>query len=129
MSTPAPNGNPVAAGATGPKPGDVPCSDVLIQAAKLAIKMDRPINLDYFMDTYLGKGCLGEDAETKDRILVKSGGSEWTSMVKNVYRIGVDYIILTENSIYITSGKMVKKNLNKEFWKKIAEEDLEEAEL
>ena len=128
MSTPAPNGNPITA--AGAQPGNIPCADVLIQASKFAIKMDRPINLDYFTDTFMGKGCLGEDPENpKDRILVKSNGNEWTSMVKNMYRVGVDYLILTENSIYITSGKMVKKNLNKDFWKKVAEEELEEAEL
>ena len=76
MSTPAP------AAANGPK--EFPCADVLTLAAKFALKMDRPINLDYFMDTFTGKGCLGEDPESKDRILVRSGGNEWTSMVKNM---------------------------------------------
>jgi len=88
----------------------VPSTQALFQAAKLAIKHDKPIQLDYYVDTTTGSAFMGEDQETKEKMLVKSN-EEFTSLIQNVYKVGDDYIIVTENSIYITSGKIQKRRI------------------
>ena len=88
----------------------LPSAQVLLQAAKLAQQLDRPIQLDYFADTFSGKAVIGEDQETKDKLLVKSN-DEYTSLIQKIYKVAEDYLILTENSIYIVSGKVQKRKI------------------
>jgi hypothetical protein len=89
----------------------IPSATLLQQAAKLAIEQDRAILLDYYEQTANGTAFLGEDPETKERILVKSK-EEFTSLIKKLYKVADDFIILTENSIYIVSGKIQKRKVN-----------------
>jgi hypothetical protein len=88
----------------------VPSAQVLVHAAKLAIEQDKPIQLDYYKDTAMNKAFLGEDQETKEKMLIKSN-DEFTSLVQKVYKVQEDYIITTENSIYIASGKIQKRRI------------------
>lgn len=89
----------------------LPSNQTLLQAAKLAIEQDRAIMLDYYVQTSNGTAFLGEDPDTKERILVKSK-EEFTSLVKKLYKVGEDFIILTENSLYVVSGKIQKRKVN-----------------
>jgi hypothetical protein len=91
----------------------LPSVTVLLQAAKIAIEQDRAIMLDYYVQTASGTAFLGEDSENKDnRILVKSK-EEFTSLIKKVYKVGEDdLIVLTENSLYIVSNKIQKRKVN-----------------
>ncbi len=95
----------------------MPSPTALVQAAKLALAQDKPILLDYYTDSHTGKAIMGEDPEVKEKMLVKSN-EEFTSQIQNVYKIpsgqgdAFDYIVLTENSIYIVSGKMAKRRIN-----------------
>jgi hypothetical protein len=98
---------PAAAAAAAPI---LPSKDVLLHAAKLAVEQDKPIQLDYYVDSATGKAFLGEDAETKEKMLVKSA-EEFTSLVQKVYKVQEDYIIMTENSIYLASGKIQKRRI------------------
>lgn len=91
-------------------PAPTPSAQVLIHAAKLAMEQDKPILLDYYADTVSGKAFLGEDQETKEKMLVKSN-EEFTSLVQKVYKVQDDYIIMTENSIYLASGKIQKRRI------------------
>jgi hypothetical protein len=88
----------------------LPSAQVLLQSAKLAQQLDRPIQLDYYADTFSGKAVIGEDPETKDKLLVKSN-DEYTSLIQKIYKVSEDYLILTENSIYIVSGKVQKRKI------------------
>lgn len=89
----------------------LPSTQTLLQASKLAIEQDRAIMLDYYVQTTNGTAFLGEDPDTKERILVKSK-EEFTSLIKKLYKSGDDFIILTENSLYIVSGKIQKRKVN-----------------
>jgi hypothetical protein len=62
------------------------------------------------VDTFSGSAFMGEDTDTKEKMLVKSN-EEFTSLIKNVYKVGEDYIVVTENSIYIVSGKIQKRRI------------------
>ena len=88
----------------------MPSSQVLVHAAKLAIENDKPIQLDYYKDTATQKAFLGEDQDTKEKMLIKSN-DEFTSLVQKVYKVQDDYIVTTENSIYIVSGKIQKRRI------------------
>jgi hypothetical protein len=88
----------------------LPTKDVLYAAAKLAQQLDRPIQLDYYADTCVGKAVIGEDPDTKDKLLVKSN-EEYTSIVQKIYKVDPDYLVLTANSIYIVSGKIKKRQI------------------
>lgn len=88
----------------------LPSPQTLVQAAKLAIQLDRAIQLDYYVDTATNKAFLGEDDEAKEKMLVKSG-DEFTSLIQKIYKVGTDFIILTENSIYIVSGNIQKRRI------------------
>jgi len=109
MTTPA--SNPVSNPVTAPATEILPNSTTLLQASKIAIEQDRAIMLDYFRQTANGTAFLGEDPESKERILVKSK-DEFTSLIKKLYKAGDDFIILTENSLYIVSGKIQKRKVN-----------------
>jgi hypothetical protein len=110
MSAPVPSSAPATPQAGGVQV-DLPNEKVLSHAAKLAMENDKPILLDYYMDTKLGRAFLGEDAETKEKILVKNP-DEYTSPVQKMFKAKDDYIIMTENSIYIVSGNIKKKTIS-----------------
>jgi hypothetical protein len=93
------------------KPDIVPTATALVQAARLGIQQDKPIQLDYYVDSAQSKAFLGEDAETKERVLIKSK-EEFTSLVQKVYKVDEDILILTENSIYLVNGKIQKRKIN-----------------
>ena len=88
-----------------------PCNEALIMASRLAIQNEMPIHLDYYVPTSTGKAFIGEDAETKERVLLKSA-DEFTSLIKKLGKGGNDIILMTENSIYIISGKTMKKKVS-----------------
>jgi hypothetical protein len=111
MATPAPSTSVTASATGGAAPELLPSAQTMLQASKLAIEQDRAIMLDYFRDTATGKAFLGEDGETKERILVKSK-EEFTSLIKKLYKVGEEFIILTENSLYVVSGKVQKRKVN-----------------
>lgn len=88
----------------------LPSVSVLQHAARLAIQQDKPILLDYYVETATGKAFMGEDQDTKERMLVKSS-DEFTSLIQKVYKVTEDFIIVTENSIYLVSGKIQKRRI------------------
>jgi hypothetical protein len=88
----------------------LPAATTLLHAARLAIQQDKPIQLDYYQETATAKAFMGEDAETKEKMLVKSA-EEFTSLIQKVYKVGEDFIVMTENSIYVVSGKIQKRRI------------------
>lgn len=89
----------------------LPSAAALLQASRIAMQEDRPIQIDYYADTATQKAFLGEDPTTKERLLVKSA-DEFTSLVQRIFKAGDDYIITTENSLYIVSNKIQKRRIN-----------------
>jgi hypothetical protein len=105
MATPAP---PAAAAAN---TNDLPTDKTLLHAARIALEMDKPILLDYFIPTRDGTAFMGEDVTTKEKSLVKSS-EEYTSPIQKVFGTKSEYIIVTENSIYIVAGTIKKKSIS-----------------
>jgi hypothetical protein len=88
-----------------------PNDKTLKHAARIAIENDKPILLDYYNDTRLGKAFLGEDGATKEKMLVRSE-DEYTSLIQKIFKVAEDFIVITENSIYIISGTTKKKTIS-----------------
>lgn len=101
----------VASAATAAPADQIPSVTTLVQAARLSIQQDKPIQLDYFNDTANLKAFIGEDPETKEKVLVKNR-EEFTSLISKTYKVAEDFLIMTENSIYVVSGKIQKRKIN-----------------
>jgi len=85
-------------------------SDVTMKhASKLAIVEDKPIMLDYWTSSLDKKALVGA-RENGDKLLVKSE-DEYTSIIQKFYKSGTEYIIITENSIYIVSSDIPTKKI------------------
>jgi hypothetical protein len=130
MSNPTNNGSTTTAPATTPKPPQPPASAdaanmyngyrlpenaTLIHAAKLAIVEDKPILLDYWTNSLDKQVLIGvkdpsEDGEV-EKLLVKSA-DEYTSPISKIYGSGKEYIIITENSIYIVDKSIPTKRIS-----------------
>jgi hypothetical protein len=108
----APSVPPTTAAPAAPATANTPLPNpnVMVQAAKLSMTKDKPIQLDYYADTASGRAFVGEDQDTKERMLVKSA-EEFTSLIQHTYKVGEDYIMETENSIYIAHGKIQKRRI------------------
>ena len=100
--SPAPVAGAVAgagagAGAVAPLAGyRLPENNTLQHAAKLSIVEDKPIMMDYWTSS-LDKSVLIGVKDTQEKLLVKSE-EEYTSPVSKIYKVGKEYIIVTENS-------------------------------
>lgn len=102
-----------AGGSAGAAPAPVvPGERTLYNAAVIALKNDKPIFLDYYIDTKTGgPAFIGLDEATGEKFLVKSA-DEYTSTIKKLYRVKDDIIVETENTIYIVSGSVVTKKIS-----------------
>ena len=88
----------------------VPSASVMVQAAKIALEEDRPIYLDYYVDSLEKKCCIGVKDTVKH--LVKSG-TEYTSAIEKLWRLKEEntWLVMTENSIYIVSADIPVKKI------------------
>jgi hypothetical protein len=87
----------------------LPPSSICPQIAKLSISEDKPIMLDYWIDSLEKKVLIGVK-EDDEKLLVKNS-EEYTSPISKIYQIETTYIIITENSIYITSNTIDKRRI------------------
>jgi D-aminopeptidase len=89
----------------------LPDIKTLQNAIKLSIVEDRPIMMDYWTNS-IDKSVMIGIREDGKKMLIKSA-EEYTSYIEKVYRInGKDYIILTENSIYIVDTGIPNKRVS-----------------
>ena len=86
-------------------------SDVTLQhASKLSIVEDKPIMLDYWTASVDKKALVGV-RESGEKLLVKST-EEYTSPIAKFYKSATEYIIITENSIYIVSSDIPTRKIS-----------------
>lgn len=90
-----------------------PSECVLKHAAQLSITDDKPILLDYWIDS-----CGGAEAtvligvkENDEKLLVRSS-EEYTSPIIKIFKVSEEYIVITENSIYIVSVDIPTKRIS-----------------
>tara|TARA_Y100000389_G_C17312158_1_gene438558 strand:- start:5 stop:295 length:291 start_codon:yes stop_codon:yes gene_type:complete len=88
----------------------IPSNKCLQHCCKIAITQDKPILLDYWTSSLDNKIVIGV-RENEEKLLVKSE-EEYTSPIVKIYKIDTEYIILTENSIYIVSSKIATRKIS-----------------
>jgi hypothetical protein len=88
----------------------LPSEITLKHAAKLAIVEDKPIMFDYWTASLDKKALIGI-RENNEKLLVKSE-EEYTSSIAKFYKSGTEYIIITENSIYIVSSDIPNRRIS-----------------
>ena len=88
----------------------LPSATTLQHVVKISITEDRPIMLDYWTGS-LDKQVLIGMRESGEKLLVKSE-DEYTSPIAKIYKVEDDYIILTENSIYLISSDVETKRIS-----------------
>jgi hypothetical protein len=88
----------------------LPADITLQHASKLSIVEDKPIMLDYWTDSLDKKALIGV-RESGEKLLVKSA-EEYTSPVSKFYKSGTDYIIITENSIYVVANDIPTRKIS-----------------
>jgi hypothetical protein len=86
-------------------------SDVTLKhAAKLSVVDDKPIMLDYWTASLDKKALIGA-RDNGEKLLVKSE-DEYTSTIAKFYKSGTEYIVITENSIYIVSNEIPTRKIS-----------------
>ena len=88
----------------------LPSDITLKHASKLAIVEDKPIMLDYWTSS-LDKTSLIGVRENGEKLLVKSE-EEYTSPIAKFYKSATEYIVVTENSIYVVSAEMLSRKIS-----------------
>lgn len=88
----------------------LPASSIWPQIAKLSITEDKPIMLDYWVDSLEKKVLIGIK-DDEEKLLVKNA-EEYTSPISKIYKLESVYIIITENSIYIVSSSIPNRRIS-----------------
>jgi hypothetical protein len=88
----------------------LPENNTLQHAAKLSIVEDKPIMFDYWTSSLDKKALVGVKDEG-EKLLVKSE-DEYTSCIIKFYKSVTEYIIITENSIYIVSSDIPTRKIS-----------------
>jgi len=96
--------------ASAPQNYRMPSEPTLKHAAKLAIVDDKPIMLDYWAPSLDKKALVGA-RENGEKLLVRSE-EEYTSSIQKFYKSGPEYIIITENSIYIVDSGIPTRKIS-----------------
>ena len=88
----------------------LPTEVTLRHAAKLAVVEDKPIMMDYWSNSLDKKALIGVK-ESGEKLLVKSE-DEYTSPISKFYKSADEYIIVTENSIYLVSSDIPTRKIS-----------------
>lgn len=89
-----------------------PTPQVLTAAAKLSIVEDKPIMLDYWLDSFNKESPVLIGVKNDDEKLLVKSAEEYTSPISKIYKAGKEYIIVTENSIYIVNQEIPTKKIS-----------------
>jgi hypothetical protein len=110
---PAAGGAPAAAATTAittPNGYRLPETNTLQHASKLSIVEDKPIMFDYWTSS-LEKNVIIGVKDNQEKLLVKSE-EEYTSPISKMYKVATEYIIITENSIYLVDSSIATKRIS-----------------
>ena len=88
----------------------LPCELVLKHVSKLSLEKDKPIMLDYWTLSCAKSVVIGVRT-SGEKLLVKNE-DEYTSPISKVYKVGEQYIVETENSLYVVSSEIPTKRIS-----------------
>lgn len=87
-----------------------PGNTCLQHCIKISVVDDKPIMMDYWNASQENKVLIGV-RENGEKLLVKSE-DEYTSPIEKIYKVDKEYIIMTENSLYIVSANIATKRIS-----------------
>lgn len=90
----------------------LPSESTMKHACKLSIAEDMPIMLDYWSDSLEKKVIIGQKSNSNNEKLLVKSEDEYTSSISKFYKNDKEYIIMTENSIYIVSSSIDTKKIS-----------------
>ena len=88
----------------------LPNTQLWEHVAKIAIVEDKPIMMDYWVDSLDKKALIGV-RDGGEKLLVKNA-EEYTSPIAKIYKVQDTYIICTENSIYLAHSDIPTKKIS-----------------
>ena len=88
----------------------LPSNLTMQHITKLSIVNDKPIMLDYWTKSLSNEIIIGI-REGGEKLLVKSE-DEYTSPISKIYKVETDYIIETENSLYLADSSIATKRIS-----------------
>jgi len=88
----------------------LPNDKTIRNAIQLAIKDDKPILMDYWEDSLTNACCIGVRESSNEKILVKSSDA-YTSCISKIMKSGNEFLVITENSIYIVSNNIKPRKI------------------
>ena len=88
----------------------LPQGVTLQHCAKLGIVEDKPIMFDYWTASCDKEVLIGV-RDSGEKLLVKSA-DEYTSPISKIYKVETEFIIITENSIYVVSAEIDTKRVS-----------------
>lgn len=93
-----------------------PSDKTMRHAMELAVKHDRPIVMDYWQASKAQTCMIGVknsevQGEQPEKLLVKSE-DEYTSPIVKIFKVETEYIIMTENSLYIVDVKIPTRRIS-----------------
>ena len=85
----------------------LPTEKTLVQAFKLALKVSKQVDPYFYVDSCRG---LCQIVTHEGEKIIYKNNDEHTSPIKNTYKVDGEYLVVTENTIYILSSntKIVK---------------------
>jgi hypothetical protein len=87
-----------------------PSNACLQHCIKISVVDDKPIMMDYWTASKEDKVLIGV-RENGEKLLVKSE-DEYTSPIEKIYKVEGEYIIVTENSLYLVSASIKTKRIS-----------------
>ena len=79
----------------------LPTAQTLEQAAKLSIKLSKPMCFYFYIDSCKGNAQI---VKAEGYNIIYKNSEEHTSPIKNTYKVGNEYLVVTENTIYLISA-------------------------
>lgn len=89
----------------------LPCDTTLQNVTKLSIVEDKPVLFDYWTDSLDKKALIGVREGSGEKLLVKSA-EEYTSPIAKFYKSLTEYIVITENSIYVVASDIPTRKIS-----------------
>ena len=88
----------------------LPGNTTLQHCVKIGIVEDKPLMMDYWTGS-LDKEVLIGVRDSGEKLLVKSE-DEYTSPISKIFKVENEYIIVTENSLYVVSADVNTKRIS-----------------
>ena len=90
----------------------LPSEKVLKHVTKLSIEQDKPIMMDYWTDSYGDSPTVLIGVRNNEEKLLVRSNEEYTSPISKIFKVGEEYIVITENSIYVVSTQIPTKRIS-----------------